>query len=402
MGLAELQGEIAKRGLGAIVLSMHESPDPSFRWLSRGAAVTRGHLICAAGRDPVLVAYPMERDEAVSSGLEVRSAHEFGYPSVFAATSPVDGWCAFFETIFRTLDIDGPIAFAGFQPLHIYLPLVAALTRRGIAIDSGDGTDIVQLARRRKDASEIAAIGSVGARTESVVGVIRELLRGAAIRSGEAWSGCERLTIGRIKDEITLEITRRGMVEDHATIVSLGRDAAVPHSRGTRHDVVRESTSLVIDIFPRDAHSGYFFDLTRTFCIGTIPDALREMHALVADAHAAAVASSRAGVACAGLQRATCERFESAGWPTILNSPRTERGYVHGLGHGVGMEVHESPSFSMGGNNDAVLERGDVFTIEPGLYDVEAGLGVRIEDTLYIDDEGHAQYLSFSSRALEP
>jgi Xaa-Pro aminopeptidase len=80
-------------------------------------------------------------------------------------------------------------------------------------------------------------------------------------------------------------------------------------------------------------------------------------------------------------QRRTCELFEAQGHPTVLNTPETESGYIHSVGHGLGLRVHERP-FSGSASKDRVLP-GSVFTIEPGLYYPERGMGVRLEDTYY-------------------
>ena len=84
----------------------------------------------------------------------------------------------------------------------------------------------------------------------------------------------------------------------------------------------------------------------------------------------------------------TCEYYQSLGHPTILSDPTTEVGYVHGLGHGLGLEVHEAPSFRAHEGNATTLLPGTVFTVEPGLYYRERGYGVRIEDVVYCDESG--------------
>jgi Xaa-Pro aminopeptidase len=88
------------------------------------------------------------------------------------------------------------------------------------------------------------------------------------------------------------------------------------------------------------------------------------------------------------LQEMTCSFFAAAGMPTPISDPGTTRGYVHGLGHGVGFEIHEYPSFAESAGAEGLLERGDVFTLEPGLYDKEAGFGVRLEDLYLATGEG--------------
>ena len=97
---------------------------------------------------------------------------------------------------------------------------------------------------------------------------------------------------------------------------------------------------------------------------------------------------------CREYQRWTCERFEAKGHPTVKSDPKTQKGYVHTLGHGLGLAVHESPFFpDLEANPDRLLP-GAVFTVEPGLYYPERGLGVRIEDTLWMRPDGTVETLA--------
>src|SRR4051812_23571222 len=81
--LEDLDQLMSTRGIGAVIVPMHEQQHASFRWLTRGAKVTRGYAIKLAGRDPLLVSYPMERDEASATGLETRLANDFGADVIF-------------------------------------------------------------------------------------------------------------------------------------------------------------------------------------------------------------------------------------------------------------------------------------------------------------------------------
>jgi Xaa-Pro aminopeptidase len=109
----------------------------------------------------------------------------------------------------------------------------------------------------------------------------------------------------------------------------------------------------------------------------------------VLDAVALAKRGARPGVRGFALQRRVCEHFERLGYPTQVGTPGTTTGYVHGLGHGVGFEVHELPHLRDGGEaSDGTLERGDVMTIEPGLYDPAAGWAVRLEDLVRVGARG--------------
>ena len=400
--LGDLDPLMRERGIGTLLVPMHEAMHASFRWLSRGANVTRGYAIKVAEREPLLVTYPMEREEAAASGLEVRLVHEFDHDRIFhSAPTPAAGYAQLFARIFRGLGARGSIAFFGNAPVHLYVGIAEELERAGIPVHRAMGEDLIQLARKRKDAWEIEAIRSVGERTEVVVDGVRRILREATIEGTRVLHGRETLTLGTLKRFVSSEIARLSMIEDHDTIVSQGRDAGVPHSRGDASAEVRPSSPIVLDIFPADRASGYFFDMTRTFCIGAIPDDLRTLHADVLEAFTRARDAMRPGTEAKSYQALVCDFFEARGYATTRNDPATLSGYVHGLGHGVGLDIHEKPSFHLAPSNSDRIESGDVVTIEPGLYFPERGLGVRIEDTFVVRDGG-VETLCRGSYALEP
>jgi Xaa-Pro aminopeptidase len=100
------------------------------------------------------------------------------------------------------------------------------------------------------------------------------------------------------------------------------------------------------------------------------------------------------GIECRKYQDRTCELFEERGHPTVKNQPQTENGYVHSLGHGLGLHVHERPWFGQSATQDDRLDPGVVVTIEPGLYYPDDNLGVRLEDTVWVRPEGNLEILA--------
>lgn len=401
--LSDLDRLMRERALDTVLVPMHEAMHPAFRWLTRGARVTRGYAFKRSGCDPLLVAYPMERDEAAATGLKTRLVGEFGFERLFrTAADPILAYGEFFDNILRSIDSGPQVAIVGNLPVPLYLGISEALEQRGWSIPRLRGEDLIQLARKGKDRWEIDAIASVGERTEQVVDAIREILRGSVIEGNHLQHGGRTLTLGDLKQRVSAEIARLGMVEDHDTILSQGRDAAIPHSRGDAAAPVLPSVPIVLDIFPADRASGYFFDLTRTFCVGPIPDPLRKIHADVLAAFDAAAQQMRAGTLASSHQAMVCELFEQQGYPTSRSTPGTLEGYVHSLGHGVGLDVHERPSFSLSESNHDLVEVGDILTIEPGLYFPDRGIGVRIEDTFVIEENGSARSLCRSDRGLVP
>jgi len=372
--LSDLDALMHARKIDVVIVPMHESIHSSFRWLARGAKVTWGYAVKFADRDPMIVTYPMERDEAAASGLEVRLVTDY---------VPLPDSAEALAKLFEAIAGDAKtIGFYGNVPIHLFAGVIEFLGHR---VYRANGEDLIQLARKRKDAREIELIRSVGARTEEVVDEVREALR--------AWK--PGLKLGDLKAIVRDGIAKRDMLEDHDTILSQGRDAGVPHSRGDANALVEPSSPIVLDIFPVDRESGYFFDMTRTFCIGEVPDELRQMHAHVLEAFERARDATRPNTPSMDYQNLVSDFFEGLGYPTTRKNPKTVEGFLHGLGHGVGLDIHEKPS-----RNDMV-EVGDVITIEPGLYFPDRGIGIRIEDTFEVTENG-VETMCRSSYGLEP
>jgi Xaa-Pro aminopeptidase len=182
-------------------------------------------------------------------------------------------------------------------------------------------------------------------------------------------------------------------------IVAPGGQGAVGHDMGS--GPIRAGVPLIVDIFPRDNASAVYTDMTRTYVVGVVPADIRKWHGLVKQALDRAVADIRAGVAGRDVFDGTCEIFEAAGEPTQRTKTPGEPladGFFHGLGHGVGLEVHEAPG--MGLASKKPLKAGDVVTVEPGCYRQGYG-GVRLEDLVLVTQNG-AENLTQYPYDLEP
>ena len=191
------------------------------------------------------------------------------------------------------------------------------------------------------------------------------------------WAG-QPLTSERLRGEIDAAVVRAGGIPAH-TIVAGGEQACDPHERGS--GPLRAGEPIILDVFPRDARSGYYGDLTRTVVRGRASAAARRMWEEVRTAQREAIRSIRPGVAGARIHRAIQNRFTRAGFPTELREGRWV-GFFHGTGHGLGLELHEEPRFAR-----ARMRRGQVWTVEPGLYQPGIG-GVRIEDVVTVTATG--------------
>jgi Xaa-Pro aminopeptidase len=250
-------------------------------------------------------------------------------------------------------------------------------------------------ARLTKDEGEVERIRQMGRITAAVVGDVAEFLTSHQAKDGILVDRKgEAITVGEVRRKINLWLAMRGAENPEGTIFAVGRDAGVPHSVGNDPDPIPVGTSIIFDIFPCELSGGYFYDLTRTWCLGYAPDEVQRAYQDVQEAYDLAVGRLQVGAACRDIQIAVCDHFEARGHATIMRDFNSADGYVHGLGHGLGLDVHEPPYFSHFDTNKDVLPAGTVVTIEPGLYYPEKGYGVRIEDTVWIRPDGVPEVLA--------
>jgi Xaa-Pro aminopeptidase len=200
--------------------------------------------------------------------------------------------------------------------------------------------------------------------------------------------------VGRLRRAIRRIFFEASLEEPHGNIVAQGRDAGVPHNSGNDDDVLLEGAPIVIDLFPAQPGGGYYFDVTRTYCVGRAPADLRTVYDCVLDSLRDSYGALESGARARSYQDRLCDFFEKHGHPTIRQNDRIEEGYVHGLGHGIGLEVHERPNLGGPPSNPDRLEPGSLFTLEPGLYYPSRGLGVRIEDVVYARPDGTFENLA--------
>ena len=233
--------------------------------------------------------------------------------------------------------------------------------------------------RELKDRNELTAIRR--ATRLAAIGLERavEVLRAAKIlRSGLLqWQG-QPLTSEMVRAEADSTVLRAGGIPE-GTIVAGGRQACDPHERG--HGRLRAHELIILDIFPRDARSGYFGDLTRTVVRGRANEAQRQLWETVCAAQRRAIRAIKPRAKGAAVHKAVQEFFVARGYPTERRDGRWT-GFFHGTGHGLGLDLHEEPRLGV-----TTFRPGQVFTVEPGLYYPEIG-GARHEDVVTVTAGG--------------
>ncbi|MEA2447947.1 MAG: Xaa-Pro aminopeptidase, partial [Actinomycetota bacterium] len=237
--------------------------------------------------------------------------------------------------------------------------------------------------RRRKTPWELEGIERAQRAAETAMLTAARILREAErTNDGFLRFEGEPVTAELIRTAMTSELLSQG-AESEDILVQCGDVALTGHDLGM--GPILPDSSVVIDCFPRDRRTGVYSDMTRTFVAGDASDELKNLHAHCRRALEIAYESIKPGASDAFEKVAGY--FASQGFPTQLTHTGPSdlsEGFMHSLGHGVGLAVHERPW--MGRRSDAFLE-GDVVAVEPGLYFAGIG-GVRLEDTVMVTDTG--------------
>ena len=347
-------------------------------------------------RHAVSTSFEVGRIAAIPGGPQAHAYEEYGYDELIASGLPRE-------------DVDLEVAVAACKalgveeavtPLTFPMGLGERLWRSGIRVTSDNETFAAR--RRVKTETEIAGIRRAQRAAEAGMDAARDLLRRAE-PNGPKGGGRAlvvdggELTSERVKRAILEAFLAHGMVADDF-IVAPGAQGAVGHDMGS--GPIAAGESVVIDLWPKDPETGCYADMTRTYVVGEPPGEIAEYHRLVKEALDRTLEATRAGVPGRDVFRLACEVFQDAGYPTQLTKAPGEvldRGFFHGLGHGVGLEVHEPPWL---GRAPGELMAGDVVTLEPGLYRQGFG-GVRLEDLVLVTEDG-AENLTQYPYDLEP
>lgn len=395
---SDLDRLMSERAIDALLILPGENEDPYRTYLSNGAQHS-GLVLKRCGQLPVLIVNSMERDEAARSGLPVYVYDDFGHSELLRTYQDdrdaiTTTW---YSRIFDEFGVAGRIGLYGVSDLNHALRVVRilekALSDRIHFVTEEVRDTIFDRAYETKDPAELTRLRDVARRTSAVACATRDWL--ASHRAAEGLlvqRDGQPLRIGAVKRHVRGLLFAEGLVDSEGMIFAQGRDAAVPHSKGADDEPLRLGTPIVFDLFPREP-GGYFHDMTRTWCLDYAPPEVQTIYETVMEAFRRAQAMCAPGISTSAVQRMVCEFFEAAGHPTVLHTPATTDGYTHSLAHGVGLNVHEAPYFPTFSDR-YTLQAGNVFTIEPGLYYAGRGLGVRIEDTVYLNEAGQLEILT--------
>jgi Xaa-Pro aminopeptidase len=399
---SDLDALMQSRNLDALLVLGNAENNPPMYYLTGGGHVSNATLIKKRGGEPVLFHQDMERGEAAKTGLNIRSYSEYPYKELLdeAGNDPALAAAIRLKRMFADLGlVRGRVGLYGHTDISSTFAMLAHLQRIlpevEIVGEARDGS-LFMYAMETKDEAEVTRLRRIGHVTTEVVGLAADYLTSREVRSDEVLlkEDGSPLTIGDMKEKINLWLAERGAAPTEGYIFSIGRDAGLPHSQGNPSDLLRLGQTIVFDIYPQENGGGYFYDFTRTWSLGYATPEAQKLYDQVKMVFDKVMENFDLNAPFKDLNRMVCEEFEKMGHQSPLNTPTPVEGYVHSLGHGLGLNVHERPWSGLTASDDNILRPGVIVTSEPGLYYPEKGMGVRIEDSVWVRPDGKAEILA--------
>jgi len=390
-----------RENIDAIWILGSASHNSAMAYFTGRVHVRRADLILIRDQEPVLFCNAMEREEAASTGLKTVVTAKYDMVKLLQET---DGDFPKAAAIMRKMmfnelgltkgrvSVYGKVDISGILGSLNYLrELMPALEFIGEGVMS-----ILLEAQATKDDNEIERIRQMGKITIDVVRQVANYLQGCHVRDDEVLlnDDGEPVTVDQVKKKINLWLAEKGVENPEGCIFAIGRDAGIPHSAGNPEDHIQLGKTIIFDIYPQEAGGGYFFDFTRTWCLGYAPEAEEKLYQDVKNVYQDIMGELVKDQYAPDFQDRTCELFEALGHKTIRQDTQLESGYVHSLGHGLGLNIHERPWFGVSAKPEDNLAAGSVVTIEPGLYYPDQGMGCRLEDSVWVRPDGKMEILA--------
>ncbi|GAB4110360.1 MAG: hypothetical protein Fur005_01810 [Roseiflexaceae bacterium] len=396
----DLDRLMAERNIDALMI---EGPDglgsvnSAFNYFVGGAQLP-GLVIKKRGEPTILIHSAWEQHQAESTGLQLILNTRWNMREIMASkASALEAAIEYRRQILTDLGIRGRVAVYGTVEAGRSYALLRGLEQAmpEIEIVAEFDKNLISQARLTKDPDEVTRMRDVGRKTCEVVQAVVDFIKNQQAQDGIVVDATgQTITIGHVKQLIERELAARGLEANNDTIFAQGRDAGLPHARGEERDPLRLGQTIVFDIFPRQAGGGYYHDMTRTFAIGYASPEIQEAYDHVYGAFQQVLGELESGAPTKVYQDMVCRYFEERGHDTIGRTYPIEEGYIHSLGHGLGLEVHEDFGFPSLKDRGDRLVPGAVFSVEPGLYYPSRGFGIRVEDTIYCTPDGQFENLT--------
>lgn len=376
-----------KRGVQSLIVFGDQTlGNPDLAYVV-GASLPRGGIyLKGLGKTPTLIVSNIDIGSAKMGRVRrIKSYSDYGIERINSKYPRDEARAVFYRKIIAEEGLQTPAVIGGRNDSSNTLHLVDSLRKKGVKIVGEKSPTVLESVRETKDAREIERLREVGKKTCWVVQETIRFLRTARLSGSRVTHRSKELKVGDVKNVIRRLLGQKNLVATEDVIFAPGKRSSDPHYHGEDGDPVRPREPIVFDLFPSEP-DGYWHDTTRTLTFGTPERKVMDMYDAVIEAQTLAIDQVKENAPCRDLMLSVCKLFERRGYPTArqLVSGRKEarsRGFIHGLGHGVGLTIGERPYLSLYGKD--LLRKGAVVTVEPGLYDPRYG-GVRLEDIMVV------------------
>ncbi|MFZ7137414.1 MAG: M24 family metallopeptidase [archaeon] len=381
----ELDNILAQNNLDSLFLYSDSSKDANMYYLTQFFAPDAFIYLKKIDQEPTIAVSQMEysRAQKQSTVKNVKSYFDYNYQQVMkSAKNPQLGGVKFIATVAKKeLGVGSKICVPSNFPL-----LVADFLRKeGLTVSPMLG--VVEKARETKDPHEVEAIKKMQQINEKVTSEAIDLIANSEVGANKTLlHDDEPLTVGKMKAFFGHKLLENGCLPEEDIIIACGPKGADPHYSGEADDKLKADQPIILDIFPRSIQKRYWTDMTRTVVKGKASTEVKKMFEAVLEAKNASLDAVHAGAVGTQVYDVCCEVLEKNGYHTTRNGQKVIVGMTHGLGHGVGLQIHESPRINE--FSDSPLKEHIVVTIEPGVYNPKVG-GLRLEDIIEVTKSGY-------------
>jgi Xaa-Pro aminopeptidase len=383
--------EMGRRQLDtALVIGESTLGNPELAYVTQALIPRGGIFLKQIGHSPLLVVSNIDVGSAKRGRIrDIRTYSDYKYEKLIKQYGQEHGYVKFLDLLLQSIRTGGRIGIYSRNEFSHLLALTDSLRKLGYKVAGETDASLIESLRETKDAEEIDRIRNIGAQASHVVDSTLEMIHNCRVTSRKLRLKGRILTVGAVKSRINVLLAEHNLMAPEGTVFAVGLSSADPHEMGILSEPVRAGVPIVFDLFPVGI-DGYWFDLTRTYMVGKAPPKVKKMFESVREVQSRMLDSIRDGEQASRVMNSACDLFERRGFKTIRDllkgDPEAAKvGFIHSLGHGVGLTIGERPYLSLF-NNDA-LRVNQVVTVEPGLYDPRLG-GVRIEDTVVVKKHG--------------
>ncbi|PVX25528.1 MAG: aminopeptidase P family protein [Candidatus Bathyarchaeum sp.] len=384
--IGDLDNILAAKDVEALFLYSDSFRDANMYYLTEFLAPDPFVFLKRTDEDPIIVVSQMEYARAQKQSIvkDVRSYFDYDYmTAVKSVKEPQLGAIQFIANIIKQeLGRETKICV----PPSFPVILADVLRAEGLTIEPTLG--VVEKARETKDKHEVETIKQIQQINEEVTTQAIELIANSEVGTNKTLrSNGEPLTVGKVKSFFGHKLLENGCLPEEDIIVACGPKSSDPLYVGETEDVLKADQPIILDIYPRSIQKRYWTDMTRTVVRGKASRKVKKMFDAVVEAKDASLDAIHAGAVGSDVYDVCCDALEKSGYETTRRGNKVTRGMTHSLGHGVGLQIHESPR--IGEFSTFALKEHSVVTVEPGIYDPDVG-GVRLEDIIEVTKSGYS------------